>query len=148
MIQRIQSLFLLLAAVSDFSLFEKYMAFAKWKTPDTPNAGPFMHDGLLNVYDNPFAIALALISGLASLAAVFLYRNRRVQASVAYWGATDTSLILMALIAYLTFTQVGQNVSEFTVGWVPLVATIIFNLLAVHFIKKDERLVRSADRLR
>ncbi|MBK8554731.1 MAG: DUF4293 family protein [Lewinellaceae bacterium] len=93
MIQRIQSIFLLVASGALFGQF----GLPYLQTPDGNLAHnvPQLADGVLNPLDNIGLLGLTLLGGLVSLVAVFLYRNRPLQAkltggtiliSIFYWS--------------------------------------------------------------
>ena len=75
MIQRIQSIYLLLAAGafgSDFAL-----PYLTTTAPSVVMSVPQMSDGVFNVFDNIGLMGLAGLGLLISGAAVFLYKNRQ-----------------------------------------------------------------------
>ncbi|MDR0412794.1 MAG: DUF4293 domain-containing protein [Dysgonamonadaceae bacterium] len=76
-----------------------------------------------------------------SIIAVFLYKNRPLQVKLCY--GILVLLILSCLVLFLSGTTVAGK-------W-PIVLPFIsgiFNILAIRAIKKDEKLIRSLDRLR
>ncbi len=145
MIQRIQSIFLLLASGSFFSLFG--LPFA---STDTPSAQLFA-DGIYEIFDNPLLLGLTAVGGGVALLNIFLFKNRGLQLRLGF--LTITCSILLALAAmYLFYQESGMmaeaSVPEDELGIFAPVSALIFGILANFFIKKDEKLVRSADRLR
>ena len=87
--------------------------------------------------------------GVLSLLAVFLYKNRNLQIRV-----TNLSLLLTVILTGLLFFVadtlsggMNKRVEYVTGSYLPIIE-MLFLFLAVRFIKKDEELVRSADRLR
>lgn len=145
MIQRIQSLFLLLAAGGLGSLFALPLVQTKSAIPENP----FLEDGAYTLLDHPALWAVFGLAGLLALVSIFLFKNRKLQ----------MRLVLFALIGILA--GVGLSVAllwqadwpqELSWQWqagtfMPLIA-ILFLALAYRFIRKDDRLVRSMDRLR
>jgi len=131
MIQRIQTVYLLFA----FCLMAVLVFI-----PFSATASSFM----ISFYTGYFAIAAFL-----ALVTVFLFKKRRKQIKMAY------ALLLVQVFAYLfffifdrqnrSFTELFQQVSYTFIF--PFVA-FIFIYLAVRGIRKDEKLVRSLDRLR
>ncbi len=149
MIQRIQSIFLLLASAAGFGQFAAPYLSAEAGNPAT--SLPALSDNVLNPFDNPGLLGLCALSGIVSLVAIFLYRNRPLQMRLC-GGAAIASLLLTVLTAFVVFqlTQqmpAGGNV-HFGAGLALPAVTMVFDWLAARFIRKDENLVRSMDRLR
>jgi peptidoglycan/LPS O-acetylase OafA/YrhL len=143
--QRIQTVFLLLAAIAFFLLFEFPFAVS-----DIANPG-FLADKDFDVYDNIILIVLTALGGLIALIAVFLYNNRPLQIRLSY--LVIILGILLILVAAILFYNEAANIMD-KIGvsdgvglFMPFLA-FICGFLAALFIKKDEKLVRSADRLR
>jgi len=149
MIQRIQSVFLLLAASAGFGQFA-----APYVTTDSGNPAaslPALADNVLNPFDNPGLLGLCALSGIVSLTALFLFRNRPLQARLC-GAAAIASLLLTILTAFVVF-QITQQMPaggnlHYGAGLALPVLTMLFDWLAARFIRKDENLVRSMDRLR
>lgn len=145
MIQRIQSIFLLLAAIAFFSVF----AF-DFATSNKPNPG-VLADQAYNVQDSGILMGLAILGGIASLVAIFLFRNRGLQVRLSYLSVIMA--ILLPLVAFLliynerTLSVAGLEINDGLAIYPPLLA-LIFGILAGRFIKKDDKLVKSMDRLR
>jgi hypothetical protein len=139
MIQRIQSIFLLLASLSGGALFILPFASAP-KTTD----GIFA-DGLFNIHDNIGLLILTALVAVIALVSIFLFNNRKLQMNVGKLNLV-LSLALMSWAAYLFFTMMAT--AAFGVGLVMPVVLMIMTVLANRNILKDERLVRSADRIR
>jgi hypothetical protein len=147
MIQRIQSIYLLLATLATGGVF----AF-----PFATTAAPVAESTLFN--DGVFAakefIGVAPLFGAAallSLIAIFLYSNRTMQKVMIFVCILLT--VVAALFMGYTFmgdawasSHLSELKDQYGIG-MP-VFTIIFLLLAVRSINKDENLVRSMDRLR
>ncbi len=135
MIQRQQSLWLLLSTLS---------AFFSYKLPFY--AGQ-LKDGKYEELDggsNFFLLILTGISLLLSLITIFLYKERRQQLKMAIGGA---ALALIILIIY--FTSIGQYLK----GSISITCLLAFAILAGYImaargIWKDEKLVKSLDKLR
>jgi len=86
-----------------------------------------------------------IMGGLLSLIAIFLFKNRKLQMSLSY-VAILAGFVLMGTVAYLQVST--DSVGTYSVGMAMPLAGILFSLLATVFIKKDDKLVRSMDRLR
>jgi hypothetical protein len=154
MLQRIQSIFLLLSSLSIGSSFLKPLNLGSFQ-----NAAPTVEvakDGVLNNFDNPILLGISVGMGIIALITIFLYNNRPLQMNIIK-GFLVLGLAGLGLIGYLLKTILdtfGTNDSTngiFTMnalGFIPPFLSIIFSVLAYRAIKKDETLVRSADRLR
>ena len=145
MIQRIQTVFLLLAAIAYFLLFQFPFAVS-----DIANPG-FLADKVFDIFDNIVLVVLTALGGLIALIAIFLYKNRPLQIRLSYLVIIVG--ILLILVAGVLFYNESANIMD-KVGisdglglFMPVLA-FIFGFLAARFIRKDEKLVRSADRLR
>jgi cytochrome bd-type quinol oxidase subunit 2 len=146
MIQRIQTIFLLLAAGALGSLFA--LPFATTAAPETQG---IFTDSTFNLYDNIGLIALTSLGILAALIAMFSFKNRVRQLRFGYIGMVIS--LLIPVIAFLYFTSQIEKMDEAqhtadALGMVAPIAALILFLAANHFIKKDNKLVRSMDRLR
>ena len=147
MIQRIQSIYLLLAALATGGVF----AF-----PFASSAIPVAESKLFN--DCVFAvkefIGIAPLFGAATLLAfiaIFLYTNRTMQKVIIV--VCLMLVIIASLLMGYTFSSDAWAVShvselkdQYGLG-LPVFA-VIFLLVARRYINKDEKLVQSMDRLR
>ena len=147
MIQRIQSVFLFdVAIVSVLLLFFPFTSYENLFNVFT-----------LKVYNQPFcgtwyyaAEALNLLILILALVCIFMFKNRTLQFKI----ANVIALLSAGLLAVLLFTDVVK-VESFLGGekqilwptYLPLVS-MFSAFLAGIFIRKDEKLVRSADRIR
>lgn len=149
MIQRIQTIFLLLASAAGFGQFAAPYLSTEAGNPAT--TVPALADNVLNPLDNPGLLGLCALSGVVSFAAIFLFKNRPLQGRLAV-GAALASILLAVLagfVIYQIFQQMPSGGSvQYGIGLGLPAAALIFNWLAARFIRRDEHLVRSADRLR
>jgi len=135
MIQRQQSLWLLLSTVS---------AFLSYKFPFY--AGQ-LKEGQYEEMDgasNFFLLILTAVSLLLSLLTIFLYKERKKQLKFAIGGAV---LALIILIIYI------WGISRYQQGILSIyclfpLANLAGYILAARGIWKDEKLVKSLDKLR
>lgn len=145
MIQRIQSVFLLLTSITFFLQFVFYFATSDKSTPH------FMTDKVYNVLDNPVLIGMTVLGGVVSLIAIFMFRNRPLQIRLGYFAIV--LCILLPLVAFLLIYNEGTALVEGTIindgigAYLPIVG-LITTILANRFINKDNKLVKSMDRLR
>ncbi len=145
MIQRIQTIFLLLAGGAFGALFA--LPFASTANPESEG---IFSDSVYNIMDNPALLGLTIAGIVTALIAIFSFRKRPVQMKLGYLGMVVA--ILIPIVALLFFSsQVDQLTDQPTADelgmFVPGVALIFF-ILANYFIRKDEKLVKSMDRLR
>jgi len=96
----------------------------------------------------PLSVIILLIATI-SAAAIFFYRNRRLQMKL----TIGLILLASALLLYLALFAV-LIINRYSVELVPVIRMIIpplvliLSILAYRGIKNDENLVRSYDRLR
>lgn len=106
-------------------------------------------DGVYTLNDH---IALLVVFGLAAalaLVSIFLFRNRKLQLRLVLFTLIGV-LIGIGLIAGL-FLQQGGELSDQLEGGLGIILpflSILFLILAYRFIRRDDKLVRSMDRLR
>ena len=147
MIQRIQSIFLLLAAGSAFGLFA--LPFAS--TDQAVAASANFSDQLYTIQDHIGLLVLFGLAGVLALVSIFLFNNRKNQLMVGRFAfiANIIGLILAIVLYYNDSDKIAENVLiDDGLGlYLPLLF-MVFALLAFRFINKDEKLVRSMDRLR
>ncbi|MCK7591361.1 DUF4293 domain-containing protein [Subsaxibacter sp. CAU 1640] len=136
MLQRIQTVYLLLAAISSGGLI---FVFHLWTT----NA-----DAMVYAKDNMYYLALFLGSAALSLISIFGYKNRKSQFVLNRLNII-LNFILLGLFVYQSLNLSGEaDVSEKGIGIVLPALSIVLLVLANKAIKKDEDLVKSVDRLR
>ena len=146
MIQRIQSIFLLLASSSLGSLFMNTVSFADFTEPN-PSV-PASADGFLNIYDDKIMLGATAIALALSLLTLFLFKNRPNQIRFA-WVMMAITVVLIGLAVWqiqIISAIVPLKIS--LIGFISTALAIIFGFLAIRYIRKDELIVRSADRLR
>ncbi len=144
MIQRVQSLYLLIATL----LSGGVVFFVNlWVTGEGKEF--FVCDVLGS--GNKLLLtmgSLFFISALITFFAIFKFKNRRFQ-FVLGRVAILINFILLGILVYFTQNLSGEiKVSEKGIGLLIPVFTIVFVVLANKAIKKDEELVKSVDRLR
>jgi len=137
MIQRIQSVYLLIAAIASAGLI---FVFHLWKT----NEGV-----LVFALDELLYFGLFLGSGVLSLILIFMFKNRKSQFVLGRLNII-LNFILLGLFVYRSLSLSGEasDVSEKGIGILLPIFSIVFIALANKAIKKDEDLVKSVDRLR
>ena len=146
MIQRIQSIFLLLASGAAFGLFG--LPFAS--TTEQVAGSSLFSDSLFSITDHPVLLALFCLAGGLALISIFLFKNRKSQLLLGRLAIVAN--IIGLVFAIILFIQdkdtLGANSPNDGLGlYLPLLF-LVFGLLAQRFILKDEKLVRGMDRLR
>ncbi len=147
MIQRIQTLFLLAAAVIVLGV----SALPWWQGENLTFQYGQLFNGTEMVFDLSYLFFGALFTGGLILVNIFMFKNRKLQMKL-----TQLSGILLAILLGGGYYLIGDNLGvndisghgTFTFYFWLIVLSIILNALARIYIKKDEDLVRSVDRLR
>lgn len=146
MIQRLQSIFLFLASGACFGLFGTDAA----DTPQPIASSEVFADGSFNVFDSPLMIGSFALAGLIFLVTIFLFKNRPLQMKLTWAALFITGLgVGFGIFEYsneVAAANVATVVPDFGLALPGLI--VLFSVLARNYIKKDEKLVRSADRLR
>ena len=136
MLQRIQTVYLLMAAIASAGLI---FVFHLWTTSS---------DEMVFATDNIYYLALFLASAVLSLISIFGYKNRKSQFVLNRLNII-LNFILLGLFVYQSLNLSGEaDVSEKGIGIVIPALSIVLLVLANKAIKKDEDLVKSVDRLR
>ncbi len=156
MIQRKQTLFLLVAVIASLLCFFMPIGVILPKgmggVVSLYNLGFVDDNGTITVSGTclPLFILLAVSTAL-SLATIFLYKNRKLQLSLC---ATNLLFSVLWYIDYallffgtVTVPEVEGNVEVKFAACLPLIA-IIMVVLARKGVADDEKLVRAADRIR
>jgi hypothetical protein len=135
MIQRIQSVWLLLAAVC-VALTVKLPYYSG------TNAKAVLYE--LNGTENFLLFGTTIVTGLLAFLTIFFFKKRPLQLRLCILG-----ILLEALLIFLYY----REVSTFTHGTYSLWAilhslVVIFFFLAARAINKDEKLIKDSDRLR
>jgi hypothetical protein len=147
MIQRIQTLFLFLAAAGSFTALTASFATAA----PVPESSALFADGAFTVKDDALLMGMMLMAGLVSLIAIFLYQKRPIQSrlgqAVILLALASLGLIVGKLSGKAGAVPEGVAV-QYGIGCLLPAAVAVLAGLAVYFIGKDEKLVKSMDRLR
>ncbi len=144
MIQRIQTLYLLIA-----TLLSSALVFVLNLWVDDAGVEFFAMDAFItdNVLLKTMSV-LFFVSAAWTLIAIFKYKNRKLQFVMGRLSIL-INFILLGILVYFTQNLSGEiNVSEKGIGLLIPVFTIVLVVLANKAIKKDEELVKSVDRLR
>lgn len=136
MLQRIQTIYLLLAAGVSAGLI---FVFHLWITDEGVN---------VSAKDDILYLGLFLGSAILSLVTIFMYKNRKSQFVMGRLNII-LNFILLGFFVYQSLNVSGETaVSEKGIGMLLPIVSIVLLALANKAIKKDEDLVKSVDRLR
>ena len=150
MIQRIQSIFLLLASLLLLCLLVPGVSLATADASQSSLLPEFLKDGIFNLQDSQLLLILVLVSGIIALVSIFLYKNRKTQMQVvALMMIISLAVAVIAFYLYYHNTEnVKQGIAHLDIGMAGPILSIVFGSLANRSIRKDEKLVKSMDRLR
>ena len=130
MIQRVQSLFFFFSAICSITIVYTFPVLQN----ETTNY-------LLKEHFADVRLFVFLSAGL-SLFAIFHFKNRKVQQLIASVAR------FMITISFFLMLFLHKNENDFGIGMILLIIPFISLIIANFFIKRDEKLVRSADRIR
>lgn len=141
MIQRIQSIWLLIVALTAFATYTLKLYSGR------------LADGTVREFllaDNFLLVILIIALGVLAILCIFLYKNRKLQFRLSVLGVIFS--IAFLFIEYLKveeFKETNKTLSgSYQIGALLPIIMIIFFILAARGIYKDEKLVKSLDRLR
>lgn len=142
MIQRIQSLYLLIVAILSGGLI---FVFDLWRIAE---AKVFALDLFSNeIIVSKLVPVFFVLSAVLALYSIFSFKDRKKQFVLGRLIML-INLFLLGILIYLSLNLPGEVTSEKGIGmFIPTVA-ILFSVMANRAIKKDEDLVKSVDRLR
>ena len=129
MIQRVQTIYLFFAII--FMLAITYFLAV---TVDANN-------NLSYTYDSIYAHLTILISSFLLLYSIFQFKNRKKQLLL-----NQVSKLFLSATFFILFFSKGESMPQ--EGMFVFIIPYVLILIANRFIKKDESLVQSADRLR
>lgn len=155
MIQRVQSIYLLLAVI--LSVLFMTGNILTGSNPDGRRAELTFSGQKIIPADNstaetqkiiPFTVLSALVPAIA-LITIFMYKRRKAQLKAAILAVCLEILLVGSGICYyfILFRDFSVKVVPGFRAVIPFVS-ILFILLAIRGIRKDENLVKSYDRLR
>lgn len=155
MLQRIQSIYLLFAALVIFALFAFPVAHNVYLNgiPSTIKVTGIYQDVNGAQHQTTAFTVLGIVTaivGLIPLALIFQFKNRKQQINLCYVAI----LIIIGYSFWLSQSVKSatggfeMTTSNFGIGIFLSSLSIVLMILAVKSIQKDEKLVKSADRLR
>lgn len=158
MIQRIQTVYLALAILAltllfffPMATFISDLAYLKFYLLGLKNMAP---DGITPVpatFNIPLIIVVVLIIALDAVA-IFLFKNRSRQIQLTNIAVMLNILFILGILfIYIPMVEKKTSIKpDFTSGlgiYLPIVS-LMFTVLSNRAIKRDDKLVRSSDRLR
>ena len=155
MLQRIQSIYLLLAALAILALFLFPLAHNVYVDGTPINimvTGTYQDAGGQQQLRDHFTAltAVTAVVGLLPLIIIFLYKNRKRQIAFCY-GVILVIIAYSFWLAQAAKTVTGGvmlDVKNFGIGLFLCPISIVLLILAIKNIQRDEKLIKSADRLR
>ena len=134
MIQRVQSLLFLFSAIFSLAIIYEF---------------PILHDDiknknyLLNESSFLYARLSVFLSVVLSIYAIFQFKNRQLQRLISSFARLMLTVALLLIV--FIYRQDGQSLG---LGMLLLFIPFISLIAASFFINRDEKLVKSADRIR
>ncbi len=141
MVQRIQSVWLLLAAILAF-VFTQVPIFVASIVGNVVKK--FLPTESLLLF------ALSVAVGLLALACIFLYKNRPLQLRLSIIGILASVVLIAIEVWQISRFEADNSLLKGSYHWGSLlpIALMVCFILAASAIWKDEKLVKSLDRLR
>ena len=161
MIQRIQTLFLILYIVTlVFTFF--FPVWQKISLNDETNSIEIIVTGYISgvdfnngdtsvLYDNFIISGLVIISCIVAAFSIFSYKNRLNQIKLGALNSFITSVLIIYFLYEIFYNAQYININDkisFLISFYLIFLAIFFNFLANRFIRKDELLVRESERIR
>jgi hypothetical protein len=156
MLQRIQSIYLLLASLAIFALFLFPLAhnvYVDSKPISIMVTGTYQDvNGQQQLIEHFVALtAVTAIVGILPLIIIFLYKNRKQQIALCYSAVLviiGYSFWIAQAAKAVTGGGVTLQFNNFGIGLFLCPLAILLFILAIKGIQRDEKLIKSADRLR
>jgi peptidoglycan biosynthesis protein MviN/MurJ (putative lipid II flippase) len=140
MIQRIQSVWLLLAALCGFAFTQVPYFFVNLANNITRK---------VLATENLLLFALSIALACLAAACIFIFRNRKLQFKLTVTGVLlSIGLIALSVMTYGNYPATDVLAKGWYWGGLLPIAMTIFFMLAARGIYKDEKLIKSLDRLR
>ncbi len=156
MLQRIQTVYLFIVSLAlglmfvfpissyygDFHTFKLTLLGVVNLVPDSEN--------IFQAYFTLPLITFVLLLCMLSIISIFLFKNRKRQLMILKINILVNILLIVGIFliySKLILTQIDVSEEYSTGAFLPLLS-LIFLIMAFRGVKKDDELVRSADRLR
>lgn len=147
MIQRIQSIYLLLAAIlMAVGIFLPLLEVIFDNELVTLYAqGLFENDVL--VKRTWGIVAIGIIAFAICVVSIFLFKKRKLQVKVIKFCIAFNVLWYITIFTYI-YSLTQMTIEDFHLAFITHILAIILEIMAICKINKDEKLVRSLDRIR
>lgn len=141
MIQRIQTLWLLIVAIAAFATYTLTLYTGKV-------AGGT--EKVFQLADDFLLVILIIALGILAIICLFLFKNRKLQFKLSVFGVLfSVGFLFLEYIRVENFKKDNLIQSgSYQIGALLPLVMVIFFFLAARGVYKDERLVKSMDRLR
>ncbi len=138
MIQRIQSIWLLLAAIFAAITFRFPFYTGDWLKDDIQSPVD------LNAQTTIWITIITVLAGAVAFVTIFLFDNRKMQLKLTYLG-----IFLTVIMLVMYFLEMANFSSGSIALWCLFhFGMLAFFILAARGIYKDEKLIKDMDRLR
>ncbi len=143
MIQRIQSIWLLLVAICAFATL-KISTYAGNLIPETTDVpGTLLYKELNGMSSIPNSI-ITIGVGILAIVSILIYSNRKLQIRL----CLASFFIEITLISLYYFSTKMFKEGSFLIGAVLHILILVFLILAILGIRKDAKIVEESSRLR
>jgi hypothetical protein len=155
MIQRVQSIYLLLATIAiSILIFPPIAVF----TDPSANIYQLSFAGIAQYSKDIWLIKqrsylmdfIILVTLITSIIAIFFFRNRKEQIRICWLLIAFNLLVFLSFYYEINIVKHTLPITVTSLNWqviLPIISIILI-YLAISAIKKDEELVRSMDRIR
>jgi hypothetical protein len=141
MIQRIQTLWLLIVAIAAFATYTLTLYIGKIADNS---------EKVFQLADDFLLVIIIIALGILAIICLFLFKNRKLQFKLSVFGVIfSIGFLFLEYVRVESFKKDNLIQSgSYQVGALLPLVMVIFFFMAARGIYKDERLVKSMDRLR
>ena len=143
MIQRIQSIWLLLVAASAFATL-KISTYAGNLIPEPTDLSGKVIYQKLNGMSSAGNSIITIAVGILALVSIFIYSNRKLQIKL----CIASFFIELSLITLYYFSTKMFKEGSYLIGAILHILIFVFLILAIMGIRKDAKIVEESSRLR
>ena len=161
MIQRIQTIFLILFIASIISSF----FFPVWQKiefeDDNEKVATIITGFIFNsvyeennknkIYDNFYESGVLILCCFLSIYSIFNYKNRLTQIKFGTINSFFTSIVVFKFLYDIFYNELYININDkisFLLSFYLIFLALFFNFISNRFIRKDELLVNESNRIR
>ena len=141
MIQRIQSIWLLIVALAAFATYTLTLYIGKLANGT---------EKVLQLADDFLLVIIIIALGILAIICLFLFKNRKLQFKLSVFGVIfSIGFLFLEYFRVESFKKDNLiQTGSYQIGALLPLVMVIFFFLAARGIYRDERLVKSMDRLR